>query len=127
MKTPNQSIVLKTVLACSVVALMGAAVPAFANSPDGHGSAGNSVNKLAYEDLIGSDYGHPAVSGTAQMTNGRISSLNTSACSVTLMDSATIYDLGSGCDLTKLRVGDKVSITWRMDGQLHNASAVVAM
>ena len=57
--------------------------------------------------------------------HGAIQSMDSKACTVTL-DNKTTYYFAAKCDFSKLKVGEKVSITWTAKGKKDMASAIVA-
>lgn len=70
--------------------------------------------------------GSVALSGAAfaaTTTVGTIKSLDMTKHQITLQD-GTVYMLPSGYKDPVLKVGEKVSITWDMQGQAHQASKV---
>ncbi|HEX4298375.1 MAG TPA: DUF1344 domain-containing protein [Devosia sp.] len=57
-------------------------------------------------------------------TDGAISKIDAKTCIVTL-DKKKNYHFDAKCDFSKLKVGDKVAITWAMKGKYRWASAIV--
>jgi curli biogenesis system outer membrane secretion channel CsgG len=66
----------------------------------------------------------PAVAPT--VTNGMIKALSAKACTVTL-DNKTTYYFAAKCDFSKLKVGEKVAITWTPKGKKDLASKIEAV
>ncbi len=66
----------------------------------------------------------PAVAPT--VTNGMIKALSAKACTVTL-DNKTTYYFAAKCDFSKLKVGEKVAITWTAKGKKDMASKIEAV
>jgi Cu/Ag efflux protein CusF len=56
-------------------------------------------------------------------TMGTIKSIDAAAKTLTLND-GTLYGLPTGFDLSKLKVGEKVSVVWEMAGGKHAANSV---
>ncbi|MEP7241321.1 MAG: DUF1344 domain-containing protein [Devosia sp.] len=54
---------------------------------------------------------------------GAIKALDAKACTVTLADN-TVYHFGAKCDFSKLKVGDKVTVTFTKAGDTDNASKI---
>ena len=68
----------------------------------------------------------PAVTAPAPtVTNGTIKSINAKAETVTL-DNKTDYYFPAKFDLSKVKVGEKVAITWTAKGKKDMASAIAA-
>ncbi len=61
----------------------------------------------------------PALAATTT-AKGDIKSLDGKACTVTLSDS-TAYQFGKGCNLAKLKVGEKVAIVWTLRNNVRQA------
>lgn len=57
----------------------------------------------------------------AATTTGKITKLDVPACSVTLKHA---YHFGTKCDFSKLKVGEKVTITYSMAGKVRTATAI---
>jgi len=66
----------------------------------------------------------PAVVPT--VTNGMIKALSAKACTVTL-DNKTTYYFAAKCDFSKLKVGEKVAVTWTAKGKKDMASKIEAV
>ena len=67
-----------------------------------------------------------AFADTAPSTaTGAIKALDAKACTVTL-DNSTVYHFDAKCDFSKLKVGEKVSITWTAKNNADWASKIVA-
>lgn len=60
------------------------------------------------------------------VTNGMIKALSAKACTVTL-DNKTTYHFAPKCDFSKLKVGEKVAITWTAKGKKDMASKIEAV
>ena len=60
------------------------------------------------------------------VTNGVIKALSAKACTVTL-DNKTTYYFAAKCDFSKLKVGEKVAITWTAKGKKDMASKIAAV
>jgi Cu/Ag efflux protein CusF len=56
---------------------------------------------------------------------GKIKTLDAKACTVTL-DNSTVYHFDAKCDFSKLKVGEKVAITWTSKNNADWASKIVA-
>jgi curli biogenesis system outer membrane secretion channel CsgG len=67
----------------------------------------------------------PTAVAATSPTTGVIKKLSTKACTVTL-DNKTTYYFAAKCDFSKLKVGEKVSITWTAKGKKDMASAIAA-
>ncbi len=67
-----------------------------------------------------------AMAATDTTTNGAIKALDTKACTVTL-DNKSVYHFAAKCDFTKLKVGEKVAITWHLSKKLDVATKIVAV
>ena len=68
----------------------------------------------------------PAVTAPAPtVTNGTIKAINAKAETVTL-DNKTVYYFPAKFDLSKVKVGEKVAITWTAKGKKDMASAIAA-
>jgi hypothetical protein len=66
----------------------------------------------------------PAVTAPAPtVTNGTIKAINAKAETVTL-DNKTVYYFPAKFDLSKVKVGEKVAITWTAKGKKDMASAI---
>ena len=59
------------------------------------------------------------------MAEGGTKALDAKACTVTL-DNSTVYHFDAKCDFSKLKVGEKVAITWEAKNNQDWASKVVA-
>lgn len=57
---------------------------------------------------------------------GAIKTLDAKGCNVTLGTAKTVYNFGKTCDFSKLKVGEKVTITYTMNGKVYAASAIKA-
>jgi len=67
-----------------------------------------------------------AIAANAPATaTGAIKALDAKACTVTL-DNSTVYHFDAKCDFSKLKVGEKVAITWEAKNNQDWASKVVA-
>ena len=97
------------------------------------------MRKLALPILIVAALGAPsAMAATATttpakpavvaptVTNGMIKALSAKACTVTL-DNKTTYYFAAKCDFSKLKVGEKVAITWTAKGKKDMASKIEAV
>lgn len=60
------------------------------------------------------------------VTNGMIKALSAKACTVTL-DNKTTYYFAAKCDFSKLKVGEKVAVTWTAKGKKDMASKIEAV
>lgn len=60
------------------------------------------------------------------VTKGVVESFDAKACTVTLADK-TVYSFGTRCNLSKVKVGEKVTISWVMKGKVMVASQLVAI
>ena len=58
-------------------------------------------------------------------STGAIKALDAKACTVTL-DNSTVYHFDAKCDFSKLKVGEKVTITWAAKNNADWASKIVA-
>jgi hypothetical protein len=68
----------------------------------------------------------PAVTAPAPtVTNGTIKAINAKAETVTL-DNKTVYYFPAKFDLSKVKVGEKVAITWTAKGKKDMASKIEA-
>ncbi len=56
---------------------------------------------------------------------GAIQSMDSQACTVTLADKA-VYQFAPKCDFSKLNVGEKVTITYTVNGKVNQATAIAA-
>ena len=61
----------------------------------------------------------------ATTAHGIIQSLDAKACTVTLADKA-VYQFATKCDFSKLKAGEKVAITYTVNGKVNQASAITA-
>jgi len=59
------------------------------------------------------------------VAKGVVQSFDAKACTVTLTDK-TVYSFGNHCNLRKVKVGEKVMISWSMKGKLMAAFQLVA-
>lgn len=59
------------------------------------------------------------------VTNGTIKAINAKSETVTL-DNKTVYYFPAKFDLSKVKVGEKVAITWTAKGKKDMASAIAA-
>jgi Cu/Ag efflux protein CusF len=67
-----------------------------------------------------------AFADTAPSTaTGAIKALDAKACTVTL-DNSTVYHFDAKCDFSKLKVGEKVAITWAAKDNADWASKIAA-
>jgi Protein of unknown function (DUF1344) len=66
-----------------------------------------------------------AMAATPTVTNGIIKSLDSKACTVTLADEVT-YQFAPKCDFSKMSAGEKVAVTWTLNGKVNQATAIVA-
>ena len=64
-----------------------------------------------------------AMAATVHTTNGVIKSLDAKACTVTLANK-DVFHLWGKCDLSKLKVGEKVEVTWHVHKKLDYASKI---
>lgn len=64
-----------------------------------------------------------AFAAAAQSSTGAIKAYNAKAHSITLADGTT-YMLPANYKAPKLKVGEKVQISWRMKGEMHDATQV---
>ena len=53
-------------------------------------------------------------------TTGTVLALDPARCTVTL-DDKSAYQFGAHCDLSKLKIGEKMVIIWRQSGDLRQA------
>ena len=60
----------------------------------------------------------------AATATGSIMALDAKACTVTIDKS--VYSFGKTCDFSKLKVGEKVVITYSKAGTMMNATAIKA-
>lgn len=58
-------------------------------------------------------------------TEGTIKAMDAKACTVTLNNN-DVYQFAPKCDFAKLKVGEKVGISWTMTGKVYEASAIKA-
>lgn len=69
----------------------------------------------------------PAVTAPAPtVTDGVIKAINAKAETVTL-DNKTVYHFPAKFDLSKVKVGEKVAITWTAKGKKDMATAIAAV
>jgi Cu/Ag efflux protein CusF len=66
-----------------------------------------------------------AMAAAATTANGAIKSIDTAACTVTL-DNGTVYKFAPKCDFSKLKVGEKVAVTFTANGAENDATAIAA-
>ena len=57
----------------------------------------------------------------AATTTGKITKLDVPACAVTL---SKVYHFGTKCDFSKLKVGEKVTVTYSLSGKVRHATAI---
>ena len=57
----------------------------------------------------------------AATATGNVVKLDAAACAVTLKH---VYHFGTKCDFSKVKVGEKVTITYAMAGIVRNATAI---
>ncbi|CAN7227211.1 hypothetical protein ASC89_12460 [Devosia sp. Root413D1] len=57
--------------------------------------------------------------------HGAIQSMDGKACTVTLADKS-VYQFAPKCDFSKLKAGEKVAITYTLNGKVNQASAITA-
>ena len=57
--------------------------------------------------------------------HGTIQSMDAKACTVTLADKA-VYQFAAKCDFSKLKAGEKVAITYTVNGKVNDATAITA-
>jgi hypothetical protein len=62
----------------------------------------------------------------ATVTDGIIKAINTKAETVTL-DNKTVYYFPAKFDLSKVKVGEKVAVTWTAKGKKDMATAIAAL
>jgi hypothetical protein len=76
--------------------------------------------------VAGAGLASAALAATAAptTTTGTIKALDAKACTVTL--DQTIYHFNPKCDFSKLKVGEKVAITWTAKNNADWASKIVA-
>lgn len=60
-----------------------------------------------------------------KLARGTIKLIDAKACTVTLT-SRNVYQFGAGCDFSKLKVGERVSIKWLTKGKLRDATTIAA-
>lgn len=65
-----------------------------------------------------------AMAATMHTTKGAIKALDAKACTVTLVNK-DVFHLGAKCDLSKLSVGENVTVTWHVKNKLDWASKIV--
>lgn len=58
--------------------------------------------------------------------SGPIKTLDAKGCNITLGSAKAVYNFGKTCDFSKLKVGEKVTITYTMKGKVFAASAIKA-
>lgn len=66
-----------------------------------------------------------AVVAAHSVAKGVVQSVDARACTVTLADK-TVYSFGTHCNLSRVKVGEKVAISWSMKGKVMTASQLVA-
>jgi len=66
-----------------------------------------------------------AMAAAATTANGTIKSMDATACTVTL-DNDTAYKFAPKCDFSKLKVGEKVAVTFTANGAENDATAIAA-
>jgi hypothetical protein len=59
------------------------------------------------------------------MATGTIASMDAKACKVTL-NNKEVYQFPAKCDLSKFKLGEKVSITYTVNGKVYEATAIKA-
>ncbi len=67
----------------------------------------------------------PAIAAPT-ITDGVIKAINVKAETVTL-DNKTVYYFAKKFDLSKLKIGEKVAVTWTAKGKKDIASAIAAV
>ena len=64
-----------------------------------------------------------AMAATDTTTDGTIKAINAKACTITL-DNKTVYYFAAKCDFSKLKVGEKVAITWHLSKKKDVATKI---
>lgn len=64
-----------------------------------------------------------AFAAAAQSSTGAIKAYNSKAHSITLADGTT-YMLPANYTAPKLKVGERVQVSWEMKGNMHDATSV---
>jgi hypothetical protein len=86
----------------------------------------DSMHKLALAIALAAAFAAPAaMAATATTANGAIKSMDATACTVTL-DSGAVYKFAPKCDFSKLKVGEKVVVTFTAKGAENDATAIAA-
>lgn len=67
-----------------------------------------------------------AMAATPTTTTGAIKTMDPKACTITLDSGDASYSFGKKCNFSKLTVGEKVAITWSLQGGKDVASKIVA-
>lgn len=68
-----------------------------------------------------------AATAAPTITNGQIKSMDAKACTVALANDKNVYQFPAKCDFSKLKAGEKVAITWTLNGKVYDASKIVAV
>ncbi len=66
-----------------------------------------------------------AMAASPTTTKGVLQAMDAKTCTVTLADKS-IYQFAPKCDFSKLKAGEKVAVTWTLNGKINQASAIVA-
>lgn len=75
--------------------------------------------------LVASIGASSAALAAGTMATGTIASMDAKACKVTL-NNKEVYQFPAKCDLSKFKVGEKVSITYTLKGKLYEATTIAA-
>ena len=84
------------------------------------------MRKIVVSALVIASLGlSSAAMAAATMATGSIVSMDAKACTVTL-DKKVVYQFPAKCDFSKLKAGEKVTITFEMKAGKNNATKIVA-
>lgn len=83
------------------------------------------MRKFLIPLLLVASVGGASVAMAAETAHGAIASMDAKACTVTL-DNKSVYTFAPKCDFSKLKVGEKVAITWAAKGKVNEATAITA-
>jgi hypothetical protein len=84
------------------------------------------MRKVALAAILAASLVSTAALAAGTNVTGPIKNLDAKGCNITLGTSKTVYSFGKTCDFSKLKVGEKVTITYTMNGKVYAASAVKA-
>lgn len=84
------------------------------------------MHKVALAALVAASLVSTGAFAAGSNVTGAIKTLDAKGCNITLGTSKTVYSFGKTCDFSKLKVGEKVTISYTMNGKVYAASTIKA-